>query len=210
MNKALLVGLFALLAFAGTSQATVLLGIAQGGKGYLASNAVDFSWAGYNANCGVGAGGGAGLIQFAAYDWSTFNAAAGDTATLYVDAAGYYGRTDYTGTTLNVYRPLNAFSLPLPGANEDFPFSAPIILQGSDAPLQSVDITAFATAWAGGAPSSGLMFNAWDGAWDHGFGQLNVDGNPADSFIVVTSAPEPVTMSLLVVGGIGALLRRRK
>jgi hypothetical protein len=80
--------------------------------------------------------------------------------------------------------------------------------EGGYAGLQSIDITTIVDSWASGAANYGVdIASSLEIESLTDFGQDN-----ALPYLVITyeSVPEPVTMGLLVVGGIAALLRRSK
>ena len=75
--------------------------------------------------------------------------------------------------------------------------------EGARAGLQSIDITAIVESWTSGSANYGVNIGTsldWEAL-------LNSE---LPYIVVTTAAPEPMTMGLLAVGGIAALLRRRR
>jgi opacity protein-like surface antigen len=79
--------------------------------------------------------------------------------------------------------------------------------------LQSVDVLAIINSWLGGAANYGLGIDTVVAGYTTGLAQHHL-GNYVYTntmpYLEITMTPEPMTMGLLAVGGIAALLRRRR
>jgi hypothetical protein len=80
--------------------------------------------------------------------------------------------------------------------------------------LQSVDVLAIVNSWLGGAANYGLGIDTVVAGYTTNLGQHHLGNYVYKSTMpyleITMEAPEPMTMGLLAVGGIAALLRRRR
>jgi hypothetical protein len=80
-------------------------------------------------------------------------------------------------------------------------------------PIYDLDVTNIVAAWAGGATNNGLMIQVVNPSVENeNFSLWASDdtGGTAPQLVIDYTIPEPMTMSLLGLGGLGVLLRRRR
>jgi hypothetical protein len=88
-------------------------------------------------------------------------------------------------------------------------------LAGGYGGAQSVNVLAIVNSWLGGAANYGLGIDTVVAGWTTNLGQHHLGNYVFTNTIpyleiTMAPAPEPMTMGLLAVGGIAALLRRRR